>query len=181
MTFGNPRPDSFSSKIPASSAPRNILRINPTEHILSPIRDSHETNIQLGTKHMIPPGGATSKRRDGLVSCWWRRLEVPCVLSGPVSYWWRRLEVPCVLSPAVDLRQKNCTRRILTGNDGKSAMGYPCGGALRIKPTISLMYFSTADSTTRSMDLRKVKVWCCTLAEKFWLFSNRPDYKRVER
>ena len=37
------------------------------------------------------------------VSYWWRRLEMPCVLSPDVidSYWWRRLEVSCVLSPAV--------------------------------------------------------------------------------
>ena len=33
---------------------------------------------------MASPGGATSKRPDCLVFYWWRRLEVPCVLSSAV-------------------------------------------------------------------------------------------------
>ena len=56
----------------------------------------------LGTKHLAPPGGATNKRLDCKGSHWWRRLEMPCVLSLDClgSCWWRRLEVPCVLSSA---------------------------------------------------------------------------------
>ena len=49
---------------------------------------SSRHDIQLRTKHMAPPGGATSKRLDRPKNCL-------------VSYWWRRLEAPCVLSPAV--------------------------------------------------------------------------------
>ena len=52
---------------------------------------------QLGTKHMAPPGGATSNRLDSpvsycLVSYWWRRLEVLCV-SYPLKHWMWRWEL----------------------------------------------------------------------------------------
>ena len=39
------------------------------------------SHVQLETKHMAPPGGATSKRLDSLVSYWWRHLKMPFVLS----------------------------------------------------------------------------------------------------
>ena len=46
--------------------------------------------VQLGTKHMASPGGATSKRLDRPKNCL-------------VSYWWRHLKMPCVLFPAVEM------------------------------------------------------------------------------
>ena len=45
------------------------------------VKSSDGSEVQMGTKHMTPPGGATSKRLDCPVSYWWRRLEVPSVLS----------------------------------------------------------------------------------------------------
>ena len=58
---------------------------SPTEKSIA----SHiNTIVQLRTKHMALPGGATSQRIDSF-------------LAFLASHWWRRLAVPCLFFPAV--------------------------------------------------------------------------------
>ena len=80
-------------------------------------------NLRLEMKHMAPPGGATSKRPDCLFSYWWRRLEMPCVLSRAV----REFTKEILTQNGLRSRRKFSSRRGTTRNGVDFSRSYVDG------------------------------------------------------